>query len=102
MSAVPMPILSFAAGYHQRARPLCDGRVKLKSFDLKAEAFEDDGEGHEQFLAGRCDAGEFLSQIIARSRAAASPTWRFRFSPIASFATPISSYRRSNEVRSTR
>jgi 4,5-dihydroxyphthalate decarboxylase len=53
------PLLSFAAGYHLRARPLCDGRVKLKNFELRAEPFESDGEGHEQFLAGKYDAGEF-------------------------------------------
>src|SRR4030095_16715947 len=53
------PTLSFAAGYHLRARPLCDGRVKMKGFDLKAVGFEDDGFGHEQFLAGNYDAGEF-------------------------------------------
>ena len=53
------PILSFAAGYHLRARPLCDGRVKMKGFELKAVGFEDDGFGHEQFLAGSYDAGEF-------------------------------------------
>lgn len=59
MRAHPKPLLTFAAGYHLRARPLCDGRVKLKNFELRAEAFEDDGEGHEQFLAGKYDAGEF-------------------------------------------
>jgi len=59
MSESPKPILSLAAGYHLRARPLCDGRVKLKSFDLKAVPFEDDGYGHEQFLDGKYDTGEF-------------------------------------------
>jgi 4,5-dihydroxyphthalate decarboxylase len=53
------PILSYAAGYHLRARPLCDGRVKMKGFELKALGFENDGFGHEQFLAGNYDAGEF-------------------------------------------
>jgi 4,5-dihydroxyphthalate decarboxylase len=53
------PILSYAAGYHLRARPLCDGRVKLKGFELKAVGFEEDGLGHEQFLSGNFDAGEF-------------------------------------------
>jgi 4,5-dihydroxyphthalate decarboxylase len=53
------PILSYAAGYHLRARPLCDGRVKMKGFELKAQGFENDGFGHEQFLAGNYDAGEF-------------------------------------------
>ena len=38
---------------------MCDGRVRLKSFELKAEPFENDGEGHEQFLAGKYDTGEF-------------------------------------------
>ena len=59
MSDSPKPVLSLAAGYHLRARPLCDGRIKLKNFVLKAEPFENDGEGHEQFLAGKYDAGEF-------------------------------------------
>jgi len=53
------PVLSYAAGYHLRARPLCDGRVKMKGFELKAVGFENDGFGHEQFLAGNYDAGEF-------------------------------------------
>ena len=59
MSDDQKPVLSLAAGYHLRARPLCDGRIKLKSFELKAEPFENDGEGHEQFLAGKYDTGEF-------------------------------------------
>ena len=53
------PVLSFAAGYHLRARPLCDGRVRMKNFELKAVGFEDDGFGHEEFLAGKYDASEF-------------------------------------------
>ena len=66
------PTLSFAAGYHLRAKPLCDGRVKLASFELKATAFEDDARGHEEFLAGRFDAGEFsLANYLAlKSRGA--------------------------------
>lgn len=59
MSDSERPVLSFAAGYHLRARPLCDGRVKMKNFDLRAVAFEDDGAGHEQFLEGKYDTGEF-------------------------------------------
>ena len=59
MSDTQRPVLSFAAGYHLRAKPLCDGRVKMQDFELKAVAFEDDGYGHEQFLAGKYDAGEF-------------------------------------------
>lgn len=59
MNASERPVLSFAAGYHLRARPLCDGRVTLKSFELRAVGFENDGYGHEQFLAGHYDAGEF-------------------------------------------
>ncbi len=59
MSENERPVLSFAAGYHLRARPLCDGRVKMKNFDLRAVAFEDDGAGHEEFLAGKYDTGEF-------------------------------------------
>jgi 4,5-dihydroxyphthalate decarboxylase len=59
MSDSQRPELSLAAGYHLRAKPMCDGRVKLKSFTLRAEPFESDGEGHEQFLAGKYDTGEF-------------------------------------------
>jgi 4,5-dihydroxyphthalate decarboxylase len=59
MSESQRPVLSFAAGYHLRARPLCDGRVTMKNYELKAVPFENDGEGHEQFLAGKYDAGEF-------------------------------------------
>ncbi len=53
------PKLSLAAGYHLRARPLCDGRIKMKDFELHAVPFENDGEGHEAFLAGEFDTGEF-------------------------------------------
>ena len=59
MSDSQRPVLSLAAGYHLRARPLCDGRFKMKDFELKAVPFENDGDGHEQFLAGRYDTGEF-------------------------------------------
>lgn len=66
------PSLSLAAGYHLRAKALCDGRVKLKNFDLKAIPFENDGEGHDQFMAGKYDAGEFsLAMYLAlKSRGA--------------------------------
>ena len=59
MSETQKPALSLAAGYHLRAKLLCDGRVKMQNFELNAVAFEDDGHGHEQFLAGIYDAGEF-------------------------------------------
>jgi len=59
MGETQKPALSLAAGYHLRAKPLCDGRVKMQDFELKAVAFENDGYGHEQFLAGNYDAGEF-------------------------------------------
>ena len=59
-------VLSYAAGYHLRAKPLCDGRIKLTDFQLKAVAFEDDGYGHEQFLEGKYDCGEFsLANYLA-------------------------------------
>lgn len=53
------PRLSLAAGYHLRARPLCDGRVKMEDFELDAVPFENDGQGHEEFLSGKFDSGEF-------------------------------------------
>jgi 4,5-dihydroxyphthalate decarboxylase len=59
MSDSQRPVLSFAAGYHLRSRPLCDGRVTMKSFELKTVPFENDGEGHEQFLEGKYDTSEF-------------------------------------------
>lgn len=59
MSDRQKPVLALAAGYHLRARPLCDGRVAMKEFELKAVAFENDGDGHEQFIARKFDAGEF-------------------------------------------
>jgi 4,5-dihydroxyphthalate decarboxylase len=66
------PTLSLAAGYHLRAKALCDGRVTLKNFALKALAFENDGEGHDEFMAGKFDAGEFsLAMYLAlKSRGA--------------------------------
>lgn len=69
---VNQPTLSLAAGYHLRAKALCDGRVKLKNFELKAIAFENDGEGHDAFMAGDYDAGEFsLAMYLAlKSRGA--------------------------------
>lgn len=66
MSEAQKPVLSFAAGYHLRAKPLCDGRVKMQNFDLKAVGFEEDGQGHEEFQAGRYDTGEFsLANYLA-------------------------------------
>jgi len=60
------PTLSLAAGYHLRAKALCDGRVGLKSFDLRAIAYENDGLGHDEFMAGKFDAGEFsLAMYLA-------------------------------------
>ena len=90
MSDTQKTPLSLAAGYHLRARPLCDGRVKLKSFELKAAPFEDDGYGHDQFLEGKYDTGEFsLANYCAlKSRGApfmaipAFPNRKFRQSYI--------------------
>jgi 4,5-dihydroxyphthalate decarboxylase len=84
------PHLSLAAGYHLRAKPLCDGRVKMKNFELKAVAFEEDGAGHEEFQAGKYDTGEFsLAMYVAlKSRGApfmaipVSPNRKFRHSYI--------------------
>ena len=72
MSESQKPVLSLAAGYHLRAKALCDGRVKLKNFELKAIPFENDGEGHDQFMAGQFDTGEFsLAMYLAlKSRGA--------------------------------
>jgi 4,5-dihydroxyphthalate decarboxylase len=90
MSEAQKPVLSLAAGYHLRARPLCDGRVKMKNFELQAVPFENDGEGHDQFLAGKYDTGEFsLANYCAlKSRGApymaipAFPNRKFRQSYI--------------------
>jgi len=66
------PSLSLAAGYHLRAKALCDGRVLLKNYDLRAIAYENDGLGHDEFMAGKFDAGEFsLAMYLAlKSRGA--------------------------------
>ena len=66
------PTLSLAAGYHLRAKALCDGRVGLESFELRAIAYENDGLGHDEFMAGKFDAGEFsLAMYLAlKSRGA--------------------------------
>ena len=66
MSEDQRPVLSLAAGYHLRAKPLCDGRVKMKNFELRAVPFQEDGAGHEEFLAGKYDTGEFsLANYLA-------------------------------------
>ena len=40
--------------------------VKMENFELKAVAFEEDGKGHEEFLAGKYDTGEFsLANYLA-------------------------------------
>ena len=66
MSEGQRPVLSLAAGYHLRAKPLCDGRVKMKNFELRAVPFQEDGAGHEEFLAGKYDTGEFsLANYVA-------------------------------------
>lgn len=59
MSASERPLLRVETGYHLRAKPLFDGRVKLESFELKAVSFAEDGAGHQEFLAGPFVAGEF-------------------------------------------
>jgi len=66
------PTLSLAAGYHLRAKALCDGRVRLKNFHLRAIAYQNDGLGHDEFMAGKFDAGEFsLAMYLAlKSRGA--------------------------------
>ena len=85
------PTLSFAAGYHLRAKPLCDGRVKLASFELKATAFEDDAQGHEEFLAGRFDAGEFSLANYLALKSRGAPLMAIPVFPNRNFAIRISS-----------
>ena len=66
MSDSKRPVLSYASGYHLRGRPLCDGRIGMENFELKAVSFAEDGQGHEEFLAGKYDAGEFsLANYLA-------------------------------------
>src|SRR5438093_8044692 len=59
MTATERPILSVETGYHLRAKPLYDGRVKMENFELKVVPFAEDGKGQEQFLVGDFAAGEF-------------------------------------------
>lgn len=66
MTAGTKPVLSFASGYHQRSKYLCDGRVRMENFELKAVAFEEDGKGHKEFLDGKYDTSEFsLANYLA-------------------------------------
>ena len=108
MSENKKPPLSFAAGYHLRAKPLCDGRVKTTDFDLRAIAFDDDGLGHEEFLAGKYDCGEFSLAIYLalKSRGAAYiaipvfPNRKFRHSYI--FVRQESSLREPTQLKGKR
>src|ERR1044071_7671802 len=108
MSEAQKPVLSLAAGYHLRARPLCDGRVKMKNFELQAVPFENDGEGHDQFLAGKYDTGEFsLANYCAlKSRGApymaipAFPNRKFRQSYI--FVPDASTLREPAQLKGDR
>ena len=59
MNASERTVLAVETGYHLRAKPLNDGRVRMNNFELQAVAFADDGKGHEEFLAGDFAAGEF-------------------------------------------
>lgn len=59
MNATQQTVLAVETGYHLRAKPLNDGRVRMDNFELKAIAFAEDGKGHEEFLAGDFAAGEF-------------------------------------------
>ena len=95
MSEDQRPVLSLAAGYHLRAKPLCDGRVKMKNFELRAVPFQEDGAGHEEFLAGKYDTGEFsLANYCCAEEPRRAVSWRSRCFPIASFATPTFSCRK--------
>jgi len=66
MSEDQRPVLSLAAGYHLRAKPLCDGRVKMKNFELRAVSFQEDGAGHRNFSRASTIPGSFLWQITLR------------------------------------
>jgi 4,5-dihydroxyphthalate decarboxylase len=70
MAAMQRPVLSVETGYHLRAKPLWDGRVKMDNFELKAVPFAEDGRGHQEFLAGDFAAGEFslASYLMLKSR----------------------------------
>jgi 4,5-dihydroxyphthalate decarboxylase len=102
------PVLSLAAGYHLRAKALCDGRVSMKNFELKALAYDDDGLGHEEFLAGKFDAGEFsLAMYLAlKSRGApymaipVFPNRKFRHSYI--FVPQTSSLKEPAQLKGKR
>ena len=64
--------LVLATGYHARARPLWEGRVKSRKLKLRVFPFGNDGECHRRFLRGEFDAAEFsLALYIAlKSRGA--------------------------------
>jgi hypothetical protein len=73
------PVLSLAAGYHLRAKPLCDGRIAMKNFELKAVAFEEDGAGHDEFQAGKFDTGAFTQARYVAWKSRGAP---FRAIPV--------------------
>ena len=64
--------LVLATGYHVRARPLWEGRVRSRKLKLRVLPFGNDGECHRRFLRGEFDAAEFsLALYIAlKSRGA--------------------------------
>ena len=80
--------ISLATGYHVRARPLWDGRVKTGDLKLKVTPFAGDGERHRRFLAGDFDACELsLALYLALKSSGAPliaipvfPNRRFRYS----------------------
>jgi 4,5-dihydroxyphthalate decarboxylase len=80
--------IALATGYHVRARPLWDGRVKTGDLKLKVTPFASDGERHRRFLAGDFDACELsLALYLALKSNGAPliaipvfPNRRFRYS----------------------
>ena len=65
--------LTLATGYHARARPLWEERVKTEGLRLRVIPFRSDGERHQKFLKGEFDAAEFSLALYLALKSRGAP-----------------------------
>ena len=92
--------ISLATGYHVRARPLWDGRVKTGDLNLKVTSFAGDGERHRCFLDGEFDACELSLALYLALKSNGAPLIAIPVFPNRRFRYSFIYVREGSEIRS--
>ena len=93
------PVLSLAAGLSPARQALVRWPGENGKLRAQAVPFQEDGAGHEEFLAGKYDTGEFSLANYLALKSRDAPFMAIPVFPIASFATPTFSCRENSSLK---